>query len=355
MCKRKMHWIVLSTLFAAEVWVGGITPPVYAQDSRLTLSTPRRDYLLGEPVVLELALRNTSKEAIKLVEIFVEPLYYEATLWIARNDRTFEQFHSNAVIPKTKRRTLVLGPGDALKYHYRVVGTPWPKFRFAFPAPGDYRVYVVYPLWVVGVQETTNIKSNIVAVRIKQPEGEDAKVWEELKNPSLLTLLQTESVPEGWENEVRQLGKLLHTQPKSGYAPALRHLLVKLAPRMHGSLSFDEATRWGEMLGIKGFAWVEEDPADNRLDAIRKDSFMKETSVGDVLKSLSKASGAMLEAPPETKAKTIRIADSQASVRECMRTLRHFGAWERRGDGYFLAPIQPSADKPKNAKTNQDN
>jgi hypothetical protein len=204
----------------------------------------------------------------------------------------------------------------------------------------------------LGDDETKHIPSNIVHVRIKQPVGIDAKVWQELNNPALLTFLQTESAAETPLEVPLKIANLLHNYSDSGYAPGLRLVLSKVAPELRDKLAFAEAKHWGEMLGIKGFARLEDDPADKRLEATRKDSFEQEMTVEQVLRSLSRSSGVKLDAPPAIKAKTLRIADSVASVRACMRILRRGldASWERRGDGYFLTPNEPIAGAPKNDK-----
>jgi hypothetical protein len=345
----------LSTTCASqEVFRAGAPEP----DKRVTLETQRRDYLLGEPVVLDLRFRNLSNETIKVVEVFVEPTYYEAPLWISRQGEQFQTFRPNTEIAKRERRTLVLKPMGSLTYKYRVVGVPSNEVRLALPKSGAYRVYSLYPLYVAGGSpQSRELPSNVVEIRIQEPSGEDAKVWQQLRrDPALISLLQAEAVDEEHKDTPVRMAEILIAYPASRYAPALRHALLKVVPRLKDSVSFEQASRLADILGIKDFARAEDDPKEKRLDAIRKESFMQHTTVGHVLRSLSKDSGLALDSTPPLKSRTIRMADSLATVRDCMRTLRSAvdGAWERRGEGYFLVPVD--ADKiadPKQSKVDQ--
>lgn len=314
-----------------------------APDDTLRLSTPRRAYLLGEPVPLDLTVCNTSKETIKVLEVFISPNYYETELKIARNGGGFKDFRPNEGDDKRgRRRMFTLEPGQTLTYKYRVVGAPLEQFHLAFPKPGDYRVYVQYAF---------DKASNLVPVTIMEPVGDDAKVWRQLKDPLYLTFLQHERLDDDDKQKqvIMKIVDLLSAHPKSGYASALRHVLSKLAPDLRDSLSFEEATRMGEVLEIKGFAHAEEDPTEKRLDAAWKQP-AQDTTYGDILRSLSKASDVPLDAPGKFKATKVSMGAENTTVREYMRSLRGEGNWERRGNGYFLVPFDakkvPNANKP---------
>jgi hypothetical protein len=330
-------WFVGGTAVKAQL------PAAPEPDKRLTLTASRRDYLLGEPVVLDLTFRNHLLEDMRVLEVFVEPGHYEAPLWIAREGDRFQEFSPNIAIWKRTRRVIALPPGESLTYKYRAMAAPWRRFRLAFPTPGTYRVYAVYPLYTSGARQTVELASNAVDVHVKEPQGEDARTWQQLNNPALLALLQTEEIDERATHVPTKLAEILYASPKGGYAPALRHVLSKIAPVMRDKLSFAEAKRWGESLGIDGFARLEDDPTDKRLDAILKQAFEREMTVEEFLKSLSQAGGLPLDTTPEIKTKTRRMAESVRSVRESMRILRraYDASWERRGDGYVLVPFRP--------------
>lgn len=201
----------------------------------------------------------------------------------------------------------------------------------------------MYPLWLEGASETERIKSNIVAVRIKQPAGEDAKVWEQLSDPSLLTLLQVEMMHGVPNDAPMKIAKLLRSFPASGYAVALRHALSKTYFRSRLDLAEKDQELLAQSLDIAHVETI----ADERLAALRKDRVLeKEIPLGTVLASLGK-SGISFGAAPELLGKKVTLLDAYGSLRLSMRSLSDDleATWERRRDGYFLAPYDPANPK----------
>lgn len=328
-------WILISV-----PWVSCALPMPDAPkpDKRVTLTTVRRDYLLGEPVLLELTFRNLSKVNMKVEENLVGPLRYDAPLWIARDGARFQEFSPNgAPDAKGGRRPIVLAPGGSLTYTYRVVVALSPEFQLALAKPGNYRVYAVYPYQV-------KIASNIVEVRIKEPAGEDAKVWQKLNERSLLTLLQTDTAYQQSNEVPLKMADLLGKYPTSGYAPGMRHTLSKVYFHQRKVIALPEQDQMkiGSVLGINTVRSFN----DKRLGVRRKDfptetgaTLLEKRPVDQVLKVLSEASGVVLDAPKEIKSSTAEC--SVVLVGECMQSISDQleASWERRGDGYFLVPF----------------
>lgn len=314
-------------------------------DERLTLSSPRRDYLLGEPVQLRLRFRNNSKKPIKTVQVFVGANQGEGPLWIARNGDDFTQFPRWLGQPKRTRRVIPLEPGEELTYDYRAVAEFTPELRLAFPKAGEYRVYAVYPLWLWGAQKTDNIASNAVDVRIKEPAGDDANVWQQLNDPPLLGLLQTEYFNERQPDAPMKMAKLLRSHPASGYSPALRHALGKIYFRHRFGLPREDQERLAQTLGIANVETL----ADDRLEARRTAVLEKAMPVGQILASLTKLN-VDLDAAPDLSANKVAIPEAYSTIRNVMRWLSdELGAtWERRGNGYYLVPFDPAT--PRRAK-----
>ncbi len=316
-------------------------------DERLLLSTPRQEYLLGEPVLFELRLRNIGKEPIKVVQLTVTPDQYEAPLWISRNDEPFREFTPNVEIDKVlKRRVIPLGTGESLEYSYRVVGAPKNSLERAFPVATEYQVYADFPLYLAGAPRSVQIASNVVKVHVKDPIGEDAKVWEELNHAAFLSLLQVEH-PYGKPDVPMKMAKILRSYPTSGYAPALRHALSKVY--FHHRLDLPEADQ--ELLAISlGINRVEA-LSDDRLQARRMGVFDKDTPFAEVLKAFS-ALGVPLDAAPELLNKKVSLPDAYGSIRLAMRWLSDEleASWERRGKGYLLVPFDASKPKPLRVK-----
>src|SRR5437773_2689904 len=85
-------------------------------DERLALSAPGREFLLGEPVVLDLRFRNRSKDSVKVLEVFAEPGGYEAPIYIAHERDEFMEFRPNfRPVGKRVRRMLELSSEGVLE------------------------------------------------------------------------------------------------------------------------------------------------------------------------------------------------------------------------------------------------
>ncbi|MSU76571.1 MAG: hypothetical protein EXS16_00605 [Gemmataceae bacterium] len=238
-----------------------VAPP--KADDRLEFSPPRKEYVLGEPVLFDLRLHNRSKAPINVLEVFVESHRSEARLWIAAKGDIFQEFQKFSVAEKRDRRGLMLEPNKSLHYQYRVLVQMEPQFHMAFPKPGEYQVYAVYPLSLSGGPQGVLIASSVVTVHITEPVGEDAKVWAKLNKRDFLIFIQADrELTEEHKAIVPKLAEVLAAHPKSSYTPALRRALSKVSPRRHGSLSFEETVRLEEILGLKGFVRPEEDPKD---------------------------------------------------------------------------------------------
>lgn len=93
-------------------------------DNRVSLTTPRLEYLLGEPVLLDLKFRNHSKMDIKVVKTIIGASRYEAPVWRAREDEPFREFFPQVTDLLITRGVDTLKAGESLDYKYRVVGAP---------------------------------------------------------------------------------------------------------------------------------------------------------------------------------------------------------------------------------------
>lgn len=342
LCFGCLALIAVACAFQAKV-----KPMAPEPDTRLKLSTPRRDYLLGEPVLLDLKFRNDSKESIKVVEVVIEPGHYEAPVWIAPDGDRFEEFRPNVSDYKRSRQVFTLRMGDALEYQYRVIGASRTGFQMPFAKPGAYRIYVVFPLYVAGTPGTVEIPSNLVEVRVKQPAGDDAKVWDQLKDPAFLTLLQYENVDDKRKDVPLKLIELLRSYPNSGYAPALRMALSRIYFHKRSGLPQQDQHKLAQALGITMIEGV----ADPRLDARRKEPFEKDVPLSKLLASLSQL-GVTLDALPELKEQKVNISEAYTTLRGSMAALgdKLEATWEKRGDAYFLVPFQAPPAKQREDK-----
>jgi len=318
-------------------------PAAPQQDERLTLTTQRKEYLLGEPVIFKLIFRNTSKEIVKVAELVVTPGEYETPLRIAEEGSAFREFSPNlGTVCLIGRRAFPLGWGETLNYDYRVLGKPSREFQFAFPRAGNYRVYLEFPLSIAEGGGAGTITSNVLEVRVNQPAGDDLKTWQDLNNREFLALLQLEAVDKERKDVPMKLAKLLRSHPTSGYAPAMRHVLARIYFRHRLDLATEDQERLAQTLDISNVETL----ADDRLETRRAELLEKEIPLDKVLASLTKL-GVPLDAAPDLKTKKVTLIDSYFTLRLSMRSLSDDleASWERRGNGYYLVPFDPTKDR----------
>lgn len=325
----------------------GATTPGSADPQRsVSIATSKDRYLLGEPVVLEFTFRNLSHRDVKVPEEWPGPSESSVHFYISSDGVHFRRFRFSQfdALP-IGQKTRLVKVGESWKPQVRLLYNRVPP-GLAFEKPGKH--------WIkTGNKPSSSTnwhaESNTVCINIEEPKGADAEIWRQLNDPAFFAFFQDgEELTEQHKRLAMKLIDILETNPKSSYAPAIRHALAKpFSLRFRSSLSFEEASRFGNAMEITGFAPVEQDPRDKRLDVMRTESFEQQTTIGYVLQSLSEDSGVTLDSTPEVKATPIRMADSHITVRDCMRTLR-LGAgrhWERRGNAYFLVPLQAGDDK----------
>lgn len=307
-------------------------------DPRFTLSARRASFLLGEPVLLDLRFRNTSQDAINVRYTF-RASSYEAPLFISRDGERYREFPIGREPLKREGEEVTLGPNQALKYHYDVLGYGSP-YKLAFAKAGTYRVYAVYPIWFAGAAGTVDITSNVVEIRILESKGQDTEVWRELEDPEFVTRF---AVPERNKAEVLRLAGILRKHPDSGYAAALRQDLARFYFRPRYRLSAVERLQMSKLLGVTDVEAI----ADERLERKRPPEAGAAVGLDKILDSLSRE-GVHLEAVPGLMDEKITLRGPCTTIRECMRYLSDAleASWERRDSGYCLMPFNPDGARP---------
>jgi len=308
-----------------------------ALDVRVTIETPKGDYLPGEPVQINAILENTSRRALEIDQDTIALLDVQG-VYIERDGQPFRQFVRDTIgyCPWMWR---TLEPEEQWTFRLRVLYAPrWREGLFppedrilpgglAFPRPGTYRVKVVCPLFLRDVHQQVPLDSNVIAVRIREPEGVDARVWPRIRDEDTLRFLQVGRVPEGREDIILRVADVLEESPTTGYGPALRYALRKA----YGQWSHFPADRQERIRTLVGLSPAAErfHPSDERLDAEVVDDVPAGTTVDQVLASLSRQAGVTLKATAGAGLQVYRGPRRAADLRGLMQDLarEHRSVW----------------------------
>jgi len=179
-------------------------------------------------------------------------------------------------------------------------------------------------------------ESNTIEVNLVAPWGKDKKVFEVIRQPKYLYLIQT-----GWAGDREHLFsmevvELLRTHPKTGYGRALRRGLTKYyeSPTFYDNLEAREQIR--QVLGIETNVLF---PEDRRLDREFELTLTEKTSIPDLVRKVSDVSGVPLDASPDLNRRSKTGTFGPMPLRTFVQRLHSpiiAQYWERRGDGYFL-------------------
>ena len=176
----------------------------------LRISTANAEFLLGEPVRLD--LRFTRKGDVRTVieddsiatgslRVFIardrgEFLRYKFKGWVAgrthRTDGT-DRYSFDTIFFNSKPETAHLSDVGRSKAEEGMILTD-----YAFPEPGVYRIKATLGFSRVlnGKAFWETITSNEISIELKQPEGDDLKVWEIIKSdPRIGYFLTSGDVP----------------------------------------------------------------------------------------------------------------------------------------------------------------
>jgi hypothetical protein len=307
-------------------------------DVSVRLSTSRASYLVGEPVPLKVSFENHGHQTIRRRVIFSDDLISEC-VFVATDSRRFRQFVGPGV-GCGPRETLELGAGAAWLFQMRVLYSSPALFggelspdeaeRFiplglAFPMPGNYALRIEFP-WG---EET--LVSNPVAIRVKAPEGQNFRVWQVVRHPEVLYLLQTGKLPEGKEQAIEDLLDALAAAPGNRYFPAIRHSLRHFFVWHRNRLSVNVVHRLCAVIGLTDEI-VRFFPEDERLDAPVTVLPGRTTLVG-LLESLAGQSEVSLDASPGTARDAFWNAGRTDTLRAVMEQLARNASSQWQGSG----------------------
>jgi hypothetical protein len=330
------------------------------------LTTQRAEYLLGEPVLLNVEYKNLTQQAIQAT------VGYDVGSFEIDGSKDNEHFHRilvTDVVDCAIRSGTTLQPGESCHYPLRVLQHHRKEgVVLAFEKPGIYWLKVAYPNY------PDPIPSNAIQINIKQPEGSDAIVWQRMQHPHFCNFLQWGELSDppnpgdkrvplyplryaAYKETAIQSAVILEQFPTTGYRDALQFALRKVYHRQRDKCAPDEQVRLRKLLNIQDVYEFK----DRRLElpilfdeskAVRVYADGSATiTIEKLLPIFRNQTGVTLEASAELKARQIGI------VPQKLREVRHYmeamsdaleASWTEKEGDYFLAvpaaamPVAPA-------------
>jgi hypothetical protein len=211
--------------------------------AELQVSTTKTEYLLGEPVTLE---RRFIKIGDDPVDFLGDDRQGPLRVFISKGTSAFLRYEFPGW--DLPNRTHLEGPGrykvahsiffnkQPVTYHLSEYGRREAEegrilTDYAFPEPGEYRLKATLGFSVrreggaVATSET--VESNEITIRVKQPTGDDLRVWEIMRADPKIGFFVTDGevpyrVPSIRDQVLAEVDKIVADYPDSYLAGLLK-------------------------------------------------------------------------------------------------------------------------------------
>lgn len=144
-----------------------------------SMSSSKEQWLLGEPVVIQIAITNTSTSPQSTATQFRNGIGV-ASYHVSKDGRSYETVGALSYRDPVPQR-LSLAPGEAF-YHEEVLLFDSRTSTLVFPELGRYFVYT----------EVSGRKSNVLRIQVVEPESSTDKKWAELLRPRDILIAMTD-------------------------------------------------------------------------------------------------------------------------------------------------------------------
>jgi hypothetical protein len=269
--------------------------------------------MVGEPVDVEIGIKNVSDHPITMVLPSQAAPFQELKLLIAGPNQSLERYLPSCYpIVHTVRKPAELDPGDQRTIRCRIL---WPRRAdelLALEKPGAYRLKVVVPAG--GAKLPGPLESAEVLVKVVQAAPQDEPVRAKLAERAIVGFLQTRSSSS---EIIDRVTGIFRDHPESAYADVLWAALVTVHfadAKRHSPAGLARA----ELLGICDL-WA--DGSDRRLNAEFTLLGTEKGTIQQAAKEISETCGVPIDIPAELAQRCINYR-RPISVRSLMRLMQ---------------------------------
>ena len=252
MKSKKIVFLSFITLLTGSIlFVFPATAQIKSQDIykenkklKITVSSEKDSFLLGETVFLNFEVKNESSKDIRVKGLDLDSRYIG--VFISADNKTFKQY-KNSRVKDTMGGFLKAGDtfrsrsGILWNFDQTKISAPstWDDLRktyivtdYAFPTAGEYFIKAV--LTVPRIENSLKIESETIQIKIEEPTGENLEVWNKIKDNGDFAYFIQECEPRLPEYRSEERAKFLKDveqvlidYPNSFYAESLRESLAE--------------------------------------------------------------------------------------------------------------------------------
>lgn len=324
------------------------------------LSTPRKVYLVGEPITLEMRLTNQSGEPLQSYDAIDGP-QTEFLIDLGPAGGVRKRLKSGSALSGSKVQTnpLVLKPGGAWCFRHRIgLSLDDNRTFLVLPEPGRYEIQVQYPWKLYGGRKGIEFQppAKSLIVEIRRAVGRDGDVWKMLWHREIITawtdgFLRSEPTDDD-RFVLRTCEQALRLNPKGGYAAELKKLLRDYYAKYYKEMESLAPPARRELLRL--IEWREpEQPKepfheDRRLDQEITVSYSKRTPWPEVFADFTKQSGVEFKVDPDLATLWTSSISQKVRLRDEVRRYHHMNGvrFFKEGEGYVLKRVPPTPPDP---------
>lgn len=182
--KSRNSWILGFILFAffATVGLGVVVGRKPGTDLQLKVESSKDTFMLGEPIMLDVELLNTSGKDLVLVNTF-DPTYGSLKIYSRSGQKSVEYMNPKWGILELNGITKIKA-NEGLSNNVSVLARLEPEnvAKFFYTKAGTYSVKVSYEIRYPGQEKAQVLESDPIELRIVEPVGDDLTVWNRMKN-----------------------------------------------------------------------------------------------------------------------------------------------------------------------------
>lgn len=325
------------------------------------LEADKCHYVVGEMVVLQVKVENNGDINLP---VWIDLLDSQIQIFLASPDAVARQFIiGGRAIPSVVPNAIALPPGESkyyplrLLHHFSLSSEQGPISTLAFPETGEYEIFVKYPLF----PERELFESNRIRIRVDEPKGGDAEVWQQLNDEKVLFFLQRGELWLNSQEVPRKVGEILTGVSDSAYHSTMRWALGRHYHRLRIENPAPEDIENGKLFR-KALGIMLQHPSD-RWEELFEDerlyvrrlvfTFPEPTPLDEAFALATRKTGVLLKRDPTvSEERWLRAEESDKSLAEFMRifTAGGYSTWVRDGRGYRLVPVTETDKQPGGPK-----
>lgn len=237
-------------------WIPALGKNNSTEKIELTIDSSKESYLPGEVVNLTISATNKSNESVRLFND-LSPEYGYLSVFISHDNIEYKMYnHVHWGVRDSKLTHIVLKSNERVNTSAAILWNSKPKFDasqlapetikaatdgkiltdYAFPESSTYYIKAVYSAYFIDNNQSrtrVKIESEPIQITIKEPTGEDLKIWNKIKDNGEIAYFIQEGSFKAPESEKREklkmeVEQIINESPDSPISSQMKQSLNKL-------------------------------------------------------------------------------------------------------------------------------